>query len=964
MADQTIRYKVQIDDSDVAGQLADIRKQVDAAIASAAQSSGTGTSISMNMPNAPSIPNILGDVNSTIQAGVNRFYNDSSMGFQGFVANTNNMLQAATTGYQKLSDDSSGISNLLFPAAGYQGTMPMSMHAYEQSRVAGLVDNMTGIGFSLGTGLAGSAAGAAIGTAIMPGVGTIIGGVVGGIAGGGLGDALVAPQTQIRELGLGLQAMGQSAFGIMPRADAMNIAGGIVAQSRGFESLSLGQSLSEMQNNIASFAGAGGFNNTSNVGEFEAKIQSVLQNTRQMAQALGMFQEQASAIMGELERKNIAGPSAMPALVSNLQSMGFSSLTSPTELLQAGLAGSDMFRGQGFGASAGFDAMISARAEAGRLVRGSEMERELIADMGGVNAAAQGGASAIMGWGMGTMGRLTTGAMMGGYNGSNISEQMTAYAGWIGEDPTNYFSQLANQGRWSGQLSAQDKALRATEGAVNFLNMFSPKDVYSEGDITGAMSSINGWDSNTAEYIQKLALARNLNGGVETSYANAMNNYVNAKQTTKLDDFFATVEAGFNKTVDYLNLGKPLAAFQSMIKSGSKDISDWWGNNERFEGEKYNITSSSVQKLLLTKGEGIFDDDRKARRSVSAFETSFIEAGSANQDSDEYRLALSTGVQQYEKLYQGKSFTTTGSAEGDYNKIATDFYGGKSFTELSAAERLVVKNIVSSDPGLKGKITNPTSTASDTLGLDKDILNKNITSVTNDLNAAFSRLTPEQQAALSEVKKKMFTSLTDSKTANFNIDAALDESGKKIGSTSTAEYSALLALKATTAGSDIWSRYDIAEAQQVAYDSEEMVNNLGMNKIIGGKYSEAERRYMVNQNIRSAIQGQDVTVWKGFAGVLSKGLAEDKNLQATLTKAGMMHNNDGSISARQMQVMTQMEKDKFFTGDMAALRSHYESLQLQSPESSKLTMIDVYNSFNKAFGSDNGKVFLRVRNDK
>lgn len=668
MPDEVIRYKIQIDDSDIADQISNVRKQVDDAIASSFSSSSAlnaSTSMlagqaSLSVPrfdgaqfgllnqdslSAPSVdisttrPNIpismspmptgpisFNEVGSTLSDFTSNFYQNANAGFNMFTGQSNAFLANAQAGLGMFRNDiaSMGPGEGLAAAFGFgydRSMIPMSRTEFTE-----LANMRLNVGDHVTEALPGIAGGI-IGGAIGGAVGGIPGALLGSFAGdkifGAMGDFVTSDYTNMRQLSQGLGQMAEMSMGGLTGGQLDAISRNILNQTSSYDFMARGQSIGEITSTLTNFASTGGFSGTSDAAGFEAKVQAVINNAEIVARSLGTFMDQAAQIMGSLENKGIAQVQNMPSFMGQLGAMAQAGGLTSMELMQFGLGSADALRGTGLGAGASFDMGIDARVVAGRMAHsGSDYLKQAVYEMGGEESAAQQIMQSTAAFGMGPWGKIMTGARQGGFSGYGLEGNVGAYADWLGSDPTNFLSQGANQGRWAAGISSEQNAVAMSRFAVDALDMMTGDSSrkYNFSAVQDMMTQIYG----TEGFAAAAKLYEGLNGAQlgnyqGQAYLNVLEGVTEKYHYNKWDEAKAGINSAINNVLSPFAGGSTdaIGSISKAITGVWNSITDWWGGTSRLSADDYTITSQGTIDLLKGGDNAIFglDDLKKRYRS-------------------------------------------------------------------------------------------------------------------------------------------------------------------------------------------------------------------------------------------------------------------------------------------------------------------------------------------------------------
>jgi len=488
MPEETIKYKIELDPSDLSQQLADVRNQIDSVLGagSAAPSMAFGAS---NIFNDSGFGTISGDPGfmSTMSNMVDRVGNMSQQGFSMFSADMRRLGNLFP----------SSVPDFALPGLGGRGQ-------FTGGALGGLWAGATGAGFDpYGAYTRSEYIGQAFNQAfgddsfmrewLFTGIGAAVGGLPGAGIGGllDLGAGLVGGNTRQRNvIAGGLQELfrATSGGGVLGVGESRDITRNLMNRVSSFEGRLAGYDLGEIQGDILAYAQGGGFQGA-DPAELDAKIASVMENTRQVARSLGVMHEEASRIIGELESKQITTMGGAEDFAGRMFAAGRMTGLAPTDVISTGLRGVQMARG--IQPEAAFGMAIDARTQAAEMARGTAFERELITGMGGPDAAAmsmmQGGLN-YMGSPMGQM--YLASIMGGGGRTPGMSDLLGGAANTFGT-VEGYLGFVGAGNRVMGTvMSFQDMNIEAVNQAMNTAQSIG-MDITDPAQLMGLMVKTN-----------------------------------------------------------------------------------------------------------------------------------------------------------------------------------------------------------------------------------------------------------------------------------------------------------------------------------------------------------------------------------------------------------------------------------------------------------------------------------------
>ncbi len=429
MAEQTIRYRVELDDADLAQQLESIRSKLNSQVSSLAPAVPSSAAFDASqiysaplnftppaLPAEGSYPVIAAptpsfqafDNANTGFASIKQDYQSATTGFQQFKGDVNSTFeflggagQNFNSGFQMMKNDLN-LSPVTTPdpgfmqsaagafGIGYDPRMPMYKSDYQSyygNNVAETLKDVVSTTAEIGTGFALPALGVAAGMSAGAAAGLIAAPLA---ILGGIGAIQAYQEKSLEESGMAFQELMLPTIKNATVNQGISVASSVEAFSDSDYAKTMDIAMVDIKDAIGAFASSGGYTNTVNVEQFRQKTQEMLENFRGVMHALGMAQEEAAAMMGELEAKKIATPSTMGSFVAGLQVRSEAVGLAPTDLLATGFQATELLKSFGYSPAAAFDFGIDATIEAQRLANSADpYYKNAIYTMGGVQNAAQ-----------------------------------------------------------------------------------------------------------------------------------------------------------------------------------------------------------------------------------------------------------------------------------------------------------------------------------------------------------------------------------------------------------------------------------------------------------------------------------------------------------------------------------------------------------------------------------------------
>lgn len=528
MAEEVLKYKVEIDSSDVAEQLTSIRNQVDLAMGSLAAQQVKPTTfqrISQVFETA-NVTNVADqfrqkfekDTQQTI-GGITQMLDRTAtqmqLGYGRFTADARRLGLLAPTDYPSFEAPLPQMSTI--PAmstsqamgaallgTGFDPAGTATMHAFQGAAVEQLNRDFRSFMNNSAVETGGTVAGTLIGGAI----GGFGGAVVGGLAGNLIGDVgqgaldLMAGQARaVNQMagGLGEIATSQISGALSARAGRdfyQGQAQGLMDMTRSLEGRAMGLSLDEVQNQIGAFANAGGFRGM-NMGDFSVALTQLPTAVRTVSQNLGIDQSASANLLADMQRLQLGGDNLLATSTAAVQIGSQANLlgTTASSMLGTAAQGIQMVAGTTMapGDAANFaiqSRLLTSQAAAG----GAPGMSGFINAQGGAENAAFAMMEQNLRYAMSPLGMArAANVAMGGSEMASVSEAMTGAASYFTEDPSRIFSSMVDQGAMVGGMHPLSISSAQVGDAVGLLRQMPQ---YAEGAIPanvvgGAMMSMD-----------------------------------------------------------------------------------------------------------------------------------------------------------------------------------------------------------------------------------------------------------------------------------------------------------------------------------------------------------------------------------------------------------------------------------------------------------------------------------------
>lgn len=433
MAEQTVRYRVELDQMDFAAQLEQVRSQIDDALTQSTRFAPGGGVEFTQIPSAfASSP--AGFAGMGMAAGGTGESSLSEAIRQGFVKAQEDITRgvgslrsgfapgAAIAGPSITIDpqllNSTAAQRALpmgtiesigaFLGLGYDRRLPVSRTEYiasANSQLAQGISNLATSDFALGIGA----------TAAM-------------YAGGLTFAASAAIAAPISAAVLGARVLGRRELqaeslgeDFASQLGLTTSQGGTLAADLQAEILSVGGrrrglSMDEAIEQIDMFQQFGGFDSAFTAEEISSRAKSVVNQVNQVAQTLGMTMDEALQVMAQLEDRLGQSLSDATGFASRLKAASNTSGLSTGFLINAGAQGVAAFQGTLTNPEFGYQLGIDSYVSAGQIARQSPMGADLARRLGGVEALGQSLMQNAMQFNQSSLGLLLSAARQEGFS--------------------------------------------------------------------------------------------------------------------------------------------------------------------------------------------------------------------------------------------------------------------------------------------------------------------------------------------------------------------------------------------------------------------------------------------------------------------------------------------------------------------------------------------------------------------
>lgn len=523
MAEETLKYKIEIDDTDLARKLAEVRDRIDTSLATpmsnfsmpveplAFEATVTENNLVNRLANA--FEKIDTDQISAIKDQVTSQLTELGQGSRLAMAKASQDLHellratppipipmypnGAPNEYNQIihhinNDGFFGtMGNTLF-ARDWDPSMPLSRREFlRESRGAflrpdraGLLANET---FQIGASM---------------GVTTLVGARAGGLWGAAAGLAAgvglnisATKERQADKLAVTLQGMSRSfKSGEFSWDEALDAAHGLQDLERLPNLLVQGIGKNEIQGSVLDFANLGGFEKSQDVDDFVKTSKDLMENVRGVMHALRVTRKEAIEVMREIQRSQIADLGETSEFAFSVGGIGKTFRRDPLELFSTALQGAnDLFATAGIAPGTGFDLMMRSRVEA-EAMRSTPTGEASIAALGGPAAATQQMLANSLQFYQSPLGIRTLQAMEAGAGFSGMDIMNANY----GMTPLQYMGRKFTAPSDAAQYSARELAQRQIFPILGVLNELSLGEGVSREELAGVLMDEFNWDRNTA----------------------------------------------------------------------------------------------------------------------------------------------------------------------------------------------------------------------------------------------------------------------------------------------------------------------------------------------------------------------------------------------------------------------------------------------------------------------------------
>jgi hypothetical protein len=526
MAEEVLKYKVQIDSSDVAEQLTSIRSQVDLAMGSLAAQQvqpSTFARIAQVFETA--------NVGNIADKFRQKFETDTTRTIGGITQMLDQTATQMQLGYGRFTADARRLG-LLSPTQypDFQAPLPQMGAIPPMNTTGALAAAGLGSGFDpTGTFTMQEYRGAAVdqlnrdfksflnynatettGTALGAGIGGVVGGVPGAIAGGLIGnlaggvgqaglDMMTGQARAVDQMAGGLAELGAQNIAGAPGARSefwQSQAQGLMDSTRSQAGRANGLGLDEVQNQISAFASAGGFKGM-DPGGMSVALTQLPGAVRSVSQNLNISQDASAGLLADMQRLQLGGDNLLEtsAAAVRLGAQGNLIGATPSQMLGTASQGIQMVSGTTMAPADAANLAVQSRLLTSQAqMAGAPGVGAFVNQQGGAGNAAFANMEQNLRHMMSPLGMARTANIAGGGNeNASVSEAMAGAASYFSDDPSRIFSSMVDQGSMVGQMNPLTIQNAQVQDAVGFLRMMPQ---YGEGAIPasvigGAMMSMD-----------------------------------------------------------------------------------------------------------------------------------------------------------------------------------------------------------------------------------------------------------------------------------------------------------------------------------------------------------------------------------------------------------------------------------------------------------------------------------------
>lgn len=489
--EEVLRYRVEIDQADLASQLSSLKSQIDQALGSFAFSGAS---------QLPSFDPLIGGISNFTSAAAT-----ASQTFQQSIIDSQNFfrggLETGRLGYQKFINDAQAAGLISPPEYAHQFS---SMYAATRDYVpraveeAGVLKAVVGARFGIGhdpnmaisrgeymRAMSDTAEQKALGSVVT--TASIAAGLLGmggplSVAGIGLGvvsaslKAMAYEPDATKTFGNFIERTSFRNLAPLSKDEAIEAARGIRDLSGDINIRATVGDATDVENIIVEAVSAGMFRDVQNVTQYKQRAKDTLENFRVVQHAINGMTEDALEVMGDLMQMGLANtPGEAARVVLQARSIGDMSGYSTKEMLEIARSGGEMVRGTGVSMRV---AAQDAMAMTGFVRQGAydgTFSRELLLEAGGSNRIALELARMGNEFGGSATGRMYGLARSGGFNFSQGLDDLmsTTIAGLGSGSPNDIIEAFTSMREDQRTASPTEQLFRKAHSVREFMNIYN-----------------------------------------------------------------------------------------------------------------------------------------------------------------------------------------------------------------------------------------------------------------------------------------------------------------------------------------------------------------------------------------------------------------------------------------------------------------------------------------------------------
>lgn len=587
MAEETITYKPQIDTSDLANQLQQIRSQIDQAMATYTFNTAAptlqpqmysfpGQNFMPTLSNAgmlasTNLQTAAGTVSSTAENAMRSAGGDASALF-------NNLVNSSRLGYEKFSVDAQTLA-LATPLAwpkfqpptserwvpsftqmgpwesffqgqtglGHDPRMSIGMGAYMRSAQERFQAEALPFAFNTGFGIIGTSVGGAFGGPL--------GGLIGGYLGGVVGDASYTAFANTLGYDYANAQMAREyarntswrfLSGRFTRGEASEIGAEASQLQRAPGTIGYRVGAADVQRLTSEFTEMGGFDLVRSADEYRNKLHDLIENHRRLIQTLRTSEQDFLKAYKEWDSMGLLATNNTVALGTYIAGAAYGAGYTAPEFMQFGRQVREMVRGTGIQAGSAYLGGMSAIGTVTNALSNG-MPTTLVEQFGGIEPMAASIARTGYNWGLSQSGLtyfLARANMGPNWNPitATPSQTMAAAVGFI-QSPADYMLAMGALPNLVSQMSPEALASMQSMQFAKEMRYIMPNDKINEFTWRSYLQT-HGIGAEEADLRYQLIM----NAGTRNIAADAASAAIDA-QPGRLDRLVDRLEIGFSNVI-------------------------------------------------------------------------------------------------------------------------------------------------------------------------------------------------------------------------------------------------------------------------------------------------------------------------------------------------------------------------------------------------------------------------------